>query len=450
MHCAGLRVICFYMRCLSPVLTERSSRKRVIAMKDQILFDTYRICGTLGKGSHSCVYLVRHVRLKQFRAIKCISKSIFRSDRSEFQQSQEPLILESVRHACIPVLYDYREDADYCYLVEEYAGGDTLDVYLQERKKISFALFCRIASCLCDAALCLYASEHRYVYTEWKPEHIRIMGDTIHLLDFSGGYCTTGNKRSNNENKLCQKGPDVAGLAKQLLFVEPYVDRCKDEIRCLLRLCAEEPGEAGVTMDQLKSFFDRENDSFSAVSEKSTDVSYNKIAVLGSKNGVGVTHFAISLSVYLNIRGMSAVYCGNPDVIQGIAEYRPHAEGSEDKVICAGFKGMIRQDTPPEGVIAIEDMGVFTDWSIGLEHCDDVFIILGSNPWETEDSLRVFERLKYRGNLHFLVCYGNTRMARWYTGKMRRGVACFPLDKDSFLTDDHKIKFFEAMLKERR
>ena len=54
--------------------------------------------------------------------------------------------------------------------------------------------------------------------------------------------------------------------------------------------------------------------------------------------------------------------------------------------------------------------------------------------------------LKYRHNLHFLVSYGNSRMARWYMGKLRKSIGCFPLDKDAFSTDDMKTKFFEALL----
>ncbi|MCR4946788.1 MAG: protein kinase [Lachnospiraceae bacterium] len=414
-------------------------------MKDQILFGTYRICGSMGNGPSSCVYLVRHIMLKQFRAIKCTPKSISGSDPSVFQQSHEPLILESVRHACIPVLYDYCEDADYCYLVEEYIPGDTLDDYLREHKKMSYLLFCRMASALADTALCLYASEYHYIYTEWKPEHIRIMGDSIHLLDYSGGSCTTGQKRGNAESKPCQKRPDVKGLAKLLLFAEPYVDRCKSEIKSLLKLCAEESGENGITMEQLKNYFDREIDSFKAATDTQTDTSCKKTAVLGATNSVGVTHFAISLSVYLRFRGIDAVYAGKPYILEQIAEYHPHSVKTGDTVISGGFRGVVFE-TDTHDPITIEDMGVFTDWSIGLENCDDVFVILGSNPWEVTESLRTFERLRYKDGIHFLVSYGNARMARWYTGKLHRSVGCFPLDADPFSCDEKKTKFFEALL----
>ena len=415
-------------------------------MNDQILFGTYRICGALGNGSHSVVYLVKHILLKQFRAIKCTPKPIPGSDRSDFQQSHEPQILESVKHACIPVLYDYCEDADYCYLVEEYIQGDTLDVYLRERKKISYLSFCKIASALSDVALCLYESENRYVYTEWKPKHVKIMGDQVHLLDFSGGYCKSVQKRSYDKNTQCQKRPDVYGLAKLLLFVEQYVDRCKNESKMLLELCAEKPGDNGPTMEQFKDYFNREIDSFTADSDTCTDTSNKKIAVLGSKHGVGTTHFAISLSVYLRMRGMNSAYLGKPCIIDGIAEYRPHSQSSDEGVICAGFKGMIQGTDAPGDLITINDMGVFTDWNIRLEECDDIFVILGSNPWEIEESLEAFERLKYKSGLHFLVCYGNVRMAKWYTGKLHRSVGCFPLDADPFSSDDKKTEFFGALL----
>lgn len=45
------------------------------AIEELILFGKYRVISTLGIGTFGTVYLAEHLKLKVFRAIKCIPKT---------------------------------------------------------------------------------------------------------------------------------------------------------------------------------------------------------------------------------------------------------------------------------------------------------------------------------------------------------------------------------------
>lgn len=80
-----------------------------------IWFDRYLVLSEIGKGSGSTVYLVRHQKLGEYRAVKRIPKS---SDTT--RQIREAHILNHLKHPKIPRIYDIEEDDEACYIVEEY------------------------------------------------------------------------------------------------------------------------------------------------------------------------------------------------------------------------------------------------------------------------------------------------------------------------------------------
>ena len=96
-------------------------------MKKQfILSGKYEVLRTLGHGSSSTVYLVRHQSLESERAVKLIPKN----DSSQLFVLSEARLLKSLKHPGIPMIYDIEEDDNYYYLVEEYIRGDSLEDYL--------------------------------------------------------------------------------------------------------------------------------------------------------------------------------------------------------------------------------------------------------------------------------------------------------------------------------
>ena len=84
-------------------------------IQETILFDRYLILSELGRGSGSIVYLVRHQKLGEYRAAKCIPKN---SDYA--WQIREAMILNHLKHPQIPIIFDMEEDEDSFYIIEEY------------------------------------------------------------------------------------------------------------------------------------------------------------------------------------------------------------------------------------------------------------------------------------------------------------------------------------------
>ena len=81
----------------------------------QILFDRYEVIKSLGTGSFSQVYLVRHLSLEQERALKILPKE---SDLSS-SELLEAKLLRSFDHPAIPKIFDIEQDESNFYLVEE-------------------------------------------------------------------------------------------------------------------------------------------------------------------------------------------------------------------------------------------------------------------------------------------------------------------------------------------
>ena len=96
--------------------------KEEIEIKESVLFGKYRLERVLGNGGTATVYLATHLGLQEVRAIKRISKA----SEGYRQFRKEGLILKSIRHPGIPIVYDLEEDEDYGYLIEEYLEGESL------------------------------------------------------------------------------------------------------------------------------------------------------------------------------------------------------------------------------------------------------------------------------------------------------------------------------------
>ena len=68
------------------------------------------------------------MELEEYRAIKQVAKTC--TDYSQFRK--EALILKTIRHPGIPIVYDLEEDEDYSYLIEEYLEGNSLYALISE------------------------------------------------------------------------------------------------------------------------------------------------------------------------------------------------------------------------------------------------------------------------------------------------------------------------------
>ena len=114
-----------------------------------ILFGKYEILSTLGNGSFGSVYLSRHKFLECYRAIKRLPKQ----SRDRDTLLNEAQLLKSLSHPGIPTIYDFEEDDDFFYLIEEYVEGESLEEFLLHQSQISLHTFWDISLQLCDIFL---------------------------------------------------------------------------------------------------------------------------------------------------------------------------------------------------------------------------------------------------------------------------------------------------------
>ena len=98
-----------------------------------VIEQKYTLQKQIGSGLSCVVYLAEHKKLHQTCAIKCISKR--NGNGNTFLRETE--FLRNLRSIYVPALYDYEEDTDYWYLIEEYIAGYSLKDLKQNQRFIS-------------------------------------------------------------------------------------------------------------------------------------------------------------------------------------------------------------------------------------------------------------------------------------------------------------------------
>lgn len=149
-------------------------------LNEDVLFGKYKIIASLGRGGYSHVYLARHIMLDCLRAIKVIGKDNELHDRLV----NEALILKSLHHESIPVIYDIEEDEFSSYIIEEYCKGISL---AKERKQWKCADLKKIVDYslqICDVIDYLHKTGRGILYLDLKPSNIIVRDTRLMLVDF--------------------------------------------------------------------------------------------------------------------------------------------------------------------------------------------------------------------------------------------------------------------------
>lgn len=416
---------------------------------------TYALLDSFGKGVGSEVYLVRHVRLKQYRIIKSISK-----------KSKESELLCLLSHPGIPTVYDCIDTEEGRLIIEEYKGGDGLDTYLGRQRKISKKIFFKIGFALSDITGYLHALSSPVLYLNWSLRNIRILGEEISLTDYSAAIYSSDAKEAEEilssldeeavrppelkKNRRCQKKTDIYGLGSILLQIKKYVDDSSDEsdpLYSLILSAVSEDPERRPDARVLRSFFERALREEEGSNENDRCF-HRRIAVLGSESGVGATHFSISICGYLNHLGKTAVMPIPGLMKKQLEKYERTAVSRGDTVKVCAFTGILNntlQNEYTSDAIIIYDMGIFQSWNVELEDCDLIFPVLGGRAWETEAAISLADRLRYTDKIKFIVSYGNFEGAKRLGRMIKRDVAVFPTDSDPFSLNKEKLEFFKRL-----
>jgi serine/threonine-protein kinase len=419
----------------------------------------YEIIRTLGSGSYSTVFLVRHQVLELEQAIKVIPKT--HSD--QLSVLSEARLLKSVHHPGIPMIYDIEEDDMYFYLVEEYICGESLESFLLNQPIISPNLFFSICRQLCDIFIYLHTFlPIPVLYQDLKPEHIILCGEQVKLIDFgvSSYVANSGNNFKHYGNALfsapenfssvnLSTAADVYSLGKLFQFlsehVEPPLSRTVSKI---IQTCIHsDPAFRYETVEALLSDLE---DEFLKL--RSTHLVQN-IAVVGSHHGCGVTHFSIALVSTLNLLSGNCYYIeeNDGDSIRKLSMVNHAIYEKDGCFYFRCFQGFPKYGpgisvSSPKDCIRVTDYGSSLS-DPAIEQADLILFLCDDAPWHWKDAIEQNDFLHtHKDILRIIVNPGNQRSAHFYAKAFGIPVYPFFVDKDAFCITSQKIDYFRRLL----
>lgn len=424
----------------------------------------------LGSGSFSTVYLAEHLKLKVYRAIKRIPKSLAKKSSFSLEADfpMEADLLKNLNHPGIPIIYDIDEDKNYIYMIEEFIQGESLDTYVLHQNNISQELIIKIGLQLCDILDYLHhLSPYPILYQDLKPEHIILCGNQLKLIDFGIASFFTG---SDNHFQLYGTdgfvspealfgqpitiSADIFGIGKILEFLVTSSDS-KHSYHLLHTIqCATDllPNRRYPSVSHLKSAL------LSAQNQPHKQLSHliRNIAVLGNRPGAGSSHIAISLVCTLQKQGILSLYqCTNGQNILNDISHANSGVREQDGIFCYGyFRGIPDYGdgiafSPPFDDCIVRDYG---SQSISLDYLkltDFIFVVLTGGDWDICHAIHFCKQFVLLPQTVFLCNHGNKKAARRYAKLLNRPVYCFPNDTNPYEVSSEKERLFSTILKRK-
>lgn len=363
------------------------------------------------------------------------------------------------------------EDNTCLYLIEEFVEGESLEAFMLHQSIIPITFVYEIGIQLCQVLSFLHGHKpYPIIYQDLKPEHVLLNKDKIKLIDFdtSSELTLEGNKNQNY-------GTPKFAAPEQILGVE--IDKYTD-IYALGKLL-EELLHTGHGADQnLKHILKRAlqklpEQRYSSMEEMQLELITAKenmcqkqnpyhgkhllqnIAIIGSEAHIGATHFAISLTVYLNQHGRKSIY------IEKNAKKSVMNSGHEDTrfkqrgglyrgkhffgLPCYGLGVSIETDFK---ALQVRDYGSNMEDAMN-DSADMYILVVGSRNWEMEDAEVAYEKIIGVENLFIICNYGDLKIAKFYSNCFEKSIYAFPLDENPFYITPKKAKLFRQLLKQK-
>lgn len=457
-------------RCASALETRRR-RTHII---NTVLFRKYQILSLLGSGGSSSVYLAEHLKLKQYRAIKCIPKTQVQA-ASWYQEAD---LLKNLRHPGIPMIYDVEEDETNLYLIEEYIRGESLSAYVQNSDNISQETIIAFGIQLCEILEYLHQQKpHPILYLDLKPEHIILCGNQLKLIDFG---ISTIVKDKGNLYQSC--GTHGFAAPEQFCGREIGIQTDVYGIGAVLYYMLTEdilPPSGNVSFPKycsfrfkkiiLKAVSPRQTDRFGQAVQLRTALEkislgpagkpaaahlLEKILVVGSQAHIGTTHIAISLVSWLNRKKATAYYQaeGSNDFLSKLLAYQKGAAQEGGILTYRQFQAVTEPDEEAEAKkshIYVQDLGTDVA-SASEEEYSFVVLVVGGRPWEIEQGISACQKLAGEENLVLLCNYNQKQAAGIYASILQKKVFYFPLDQNPFDVTRDKHRLFQQISREGR
>lgn len=450
------------------------------------MFGKYRIISVLGAGSSSTVYLAKHLKLKVYRAIKCIPKNtahcIHAADKSSvFSEGSllaEADLLKTLNHPGIPLIYDIDEDDDFIYMIEEFIQGDSLEDFILHQDNISQELIIEYGIQLCDILDYLHhITPYPILYQDLKPEHIILCGNQIKLVDFGIASFITGSGKVFQHygtagfaapeacmGQTVTPASDIYGLGKVLsLMADAAPSSCSTQLlHTIEKAAADSETERYQTAADLKNALLTLRETY-PLTKSTTDLAcqkfshlITKIAVIGCRPGAGATHFAVSLTSVLNRCGKNSVYLpiNHSEILSVMAESGIFWKETNGIFRHGHFAGMPHygqgvENPLPTNTILIRDYGTCIEEFWQNQENELVFLVMSGSIWDMPDTLAFAKQLQSQKNVVFICNYDNKKAAKKYARQLKNCVYCFPFDCNPFHVTAKKERLILQIIKRK-
>lgn len=440
-------------------------------IKDFILFGKYRIVSVLGSGNFGTVYLAEHLKLKVYRAVKCIPKDKDGKFSFSFEEGfpREANLLKNLNHPGIPLIYDIDEDNDFYYMIEEFIQGESLDTFVLHQENISQELIIEFGIQLCEILDYLHHyAPYPILYQDLKPEHIILCGNQLKLIDFGIASFFTGSGK--HFQKFGTKGfaapeaiaglpvtaaSDLYSLGKILAFLAEHASpgcahSLTDIISHAVCECAQERYQEAT---QLKSDL-QQLQKISTGRFSSHPIS--NIAVIGSRTGAGSTHISVSLTCVLNRLHTPALYLAadGSRTLESCAAANRSMKEQNGLYTYGWFRGVPDYGTGvnfslPSGHCIVRDYGTCSADNSVLAAADCILFVLSGSDWDIDRAILSGKSFLSFSQTIFVVNFQNKKAARQCAKILGRKVCCFPSDCDPYRVTAEKERLVRALLKKR-
>jgi formylglycine-generating enzyme required for sulfatase activity len=169
----------------APVLPPRSAASSLEA--GQVIGEC-EILKELGRGGMGVVYLGRHIRVEDLRAVKVLPRGMDTDQAIKrfWREGQKPA---SVNHGNVVRIHDVGRTGDWHYIVMEYIEGRTLEQLIRERGPLLWPDALGLLQPLLDALAAIHRAE--LIHRDIKPSNIMVTGaldgsvaNRLVLMDF--------------------------------------------------------------------------------------------------------------------------------------------------------------------------------------------------------------------------------------------------------------------------
>lgn len=147
-----------------------------------VLVNTYEIIDVIGSGGGGVTYKARHLRLNTDVVVKKIKEDIV--DKVNIRAEAD--ILKRLKHAYLPMVYDFIEAEDGVYTVIDYIPGDNLEDAVKKHGPYDQNTVLKWANQLGEALAYLHSQKPAIIHSDIKPANIMLTKDgNICLIDFN-------------------------------------------------------------------------------------------------------------------------------------------------------------------------------------------------------------------------------------------------------------------------